>query len=219
MAGMDPIRIVVADDHVFYREGIKTMLAARGSEVIVAGEAATGDEAVRQVDALDPDVILMDLKMPGIGGVEATRQITAAHPTVAVLVLTMFDDDTVFAAMRAGARGYLLKDASVEDLVRAITAVHRGEAIFSPAIAQRLTRFFAQTRPTRDPALFPELTDREHDILRLVVAGAANHQIATQLHLTPKTVRNYVSTILAKLHVHDRSQAIVKARDAGYPPT
>jgi DNA-binding NarL/FixJ family response regulator len=219
MAGMDPIRIVVADDHVFYREGIKTMLAARGSEVIVAGEAATGDEAVRQVDALDPDVILMDLKMPGIGGVEATRQITAAHPTVAVLVLTMFDDDTVFAAMRAGARGYLLKDATVEDLVRAITAVHRGEAIFSPAIAQRLSRFFAQTRPTHDPALFPELTDREHDILRLVVAGAANHEIATQLHLTPKTVRNYVSTILAKLHVHDRSQAIVKARDAGYPPT
>jgi DNA-binding NarL/FixJ family response regulator len=215
----DQIRVLIADDHMFYREGIKTMLQASGDLVEIVGEAATGDDAVQAAARLRPDVILMDLKMPGLNGVEATRQITTAHTEAAVLVLTMFDDDSVFAAMRAGARGYLLKDATVEHLVRAITAVHAGEAIFSPAIGRRLTRFFANTPTTRAPELFPELTDREHDILRLIVTGKTNQQIANQLFLSPKTVRNYVSNILAKLHVHDRSQAIVKAHDAGFPTT
>jgi DNA-binding NarL/FixJ family response regulator len=215
---MGTIRVLIADDHVFYREGVKAMLATRGSDVEVVGEAATGDEAVRQAHAQRPDVILMDLKMPGMHGIEATRRIVTTHPEIAVLVLTMFDDDSVFAAMRAGARGYLLKDAGVDDLTRAITAVNRGEAIFSPATARRLSWFFARTPSAGPPDLFPELTDRERDILHLIVAGHGNAEIAERLHLTPKTVRNYVSNILAKLQVHDRSQAIVKARDAGFPP-
>lgn len=213
------IRLLVADDHVFYREGIKTILAPRGDEMAVVGEAATGDEAVRQTAALTPDVVLMDLRMPGISGIEATRRITTGHPRIAVLVLTMFDDDSVFAALRAGARGYVLKDATVDDLVRAITAVHQGEAIFSPTVGRRLADYVTRRPADRDPGLFPELTEREHDILRLVVAGRANHEIAAELHLTPKTVRNYVSAILAKLHVADRAQAIVKAHRAGYPTT
>jgi DNA-binding NarL/FixJ family response regulator len=212
---MGVIRVLVADDHVFYREGVKTMLGASDHEIAVVGEAATGDEAVRQTFALSPDVVLMDLKMPGLTGVEATRRIASS---VAVLVLTMFDDDSVFAAMRAGARGYLLKDATLDDLARAITAVHRGEAIFSPAVAARLHRYFsADSAAVAFP--FPDLTERERDILAQLVHGRSNVEIAERLHLTPKTVRNYVSSILAKLQVRDRAQAIVKARDAGFPPS
>jgi len=213
---MAVIRILVADDHVFYREGVKTMLHASAYDIEVVGEAASGDEAVRQALRLNPDVVLMDLKMPGLTGVEATRRIAPALP---VLVLTMFDDDSVFAAMRAGARGYLLKDATLDDLARAITAVHRGEAIFSPAVASRLSRFFAVDSPAAGAVNpFPELTDRERDILAHLVLGRSNAEVAERLHLTPKTVRNYVSSILAKLQVRDRAQAIVKAHDAGFPP-
>lgn len=216
---MSPIRIVIADDHVFYREGVKAMLSARGAaEVIVVGEAGTGEEAIQQTAALAPDVVLMDLTMPGLGGLAATRRIAHEYPHVAILILTMSDDDSVFAALRAGARGYLLKDATVEDLIRAVTAVHRGEAIFSPSVGQRLTAFVARAPAQRDSVVFPDLTEREHDILRLLVAGRANHEIAAELNLTPKTVRNYVSAILAKLHVADRAQAVAKARAAGYPP-
>lgn len=202
---MAAIRILIADDHVFYREGVKTMLRDGDYDVVVVGEAATGDEAVQQTAELRPNLVLMDLKMPGLGGVEATRRIVSAHPDVAVLVLTMFDDDSVFAAMRAGARGYLLKDATIDDLVRAMTAVHNGGAIFSPAIAQRLTRYFARTPTVRGADVFPELTDRERDILHQIVQGRNNAEIAHELHLTPKTVRNYVSTILTKLQVRDRA--------------
>lgn len=158
------ITVLIADDHVFYREGVKVMLDGHPDAAVVA-EAATGVEAVRQVAVARPDVVLMDLKMPGMGGIEATRQIVAAHPEVAVLVLTMFDDDSVFAAIRAGARGYLLKHANLDDLLRAISAVHRGEAIFSPTIAQRLLRFVATAPVHRATARLPELTEREHDVL------------------------------------------------------
>lgn len=208
------IRLLVADDHVFYREGVKTMLGALSDVVAVVGEAASGEEAVRAAAALAPDVVLMDLRMPGLNGIEATRKIVAADPRIAVLVLTMFDDDSVFAAIRAGARGYLLKDASVDDLIRAVIAAHHGEAIFSPAIAERLVRYF--NRPHRSPGVLPELTDREREILALIVLGRTNGQIAQELALTPKTVRNYVSNVLSKLQVRDRAQAVVKAREVGF---
>jgi len=209
---MTPMRVLIADDHLFYREGLRVMLGAV-PEIQLVGEAATGDEAIERALALQPDVVLMDLKMPGASGIEATRRIVRENPRIGVLVLTMFDDDSVFAAMRAGARGYLLKDARLEDLVRAIDAVGRGEAIFSPSIAQRLLSYFASSRSTT--LTFPELTEREHEILALIAHGRTNEQIAEQLVVSIKTVRNHVSTIFSKLQVADRAQAVVRAREAG----
>lgn len=210
---MDTITILIADDHQFYREGVKHMVQAYPA-IAVVGEASNGDEVIAQAAALEPDVILMDVKMPNFNGIEATRRILARHPHIAILMLTMFDDDSVFAAIRAGARGYLLKDATLDDLVRAITAVYHHEAIFSPTIAQRLIHFFAQA-PKRDTTLFPELTEREREMLHLIAQGKNNQEIATMLNISHKTVRNYVSNIFAKLHVNDRAQAIIKAREAG----
>jgi DNA-binding NarL/FixJ family response regulator len=209
---MAPIRVLIADDHLFYREGLRVMLGAL-PEIQLVGEAATGDEAIERALALQPDVVLMDLKMPGATGIEATRRILRENPHVGVLVLTMFDDDSVFAAMRAGARGYLLKDARLDDVVRAVDAVGRGEAIFSPTIAQRLLRYFATDRPAA--VTFPELTEREREILALIAHGRTNEQIAEQLVVSIKTVRNHVSTIFSKLQVADRAQAVVRAREAG----
>jgi DNA-binding NarL/FixJ family response regulator len=209
---MTPMRVLIADDHLFYREGLRVMLGAV-PEIQLVGEAATGDEAIERALALHPDVVLMDLKMPGASGIEATRRIVRENPRIGVLVLTMFDDDSVFAAMRAGARGYLLKDARLEDVVRAIDAVGRGEAIFSPSIAQRLLSYFASSRSTT--LTFPELTEREHEILGLISHGRTNEQIAEQLVVSIKTVRNHVSTIFSKLQVADRAQAVVRAREAG----
>ena len=209
---MTPMRVLIADDHLFYREGLRVMLGAV-PEIQLVGEAATGDEAIERALALQPDVVLMDLKMPGASGIEATRRIVRENPRIGVLVLTMFDDDSVFAAMRAGARGYLLKDARLEDVVRAIEAVGRGEAIFSPSIAGRLLAYFANNRPVR--TAFPELTEREHEILALIAHGRTNEQIAAQLVVSIKTVRNHVSTIFSKLQVADRAQAVVRAREAG----
>ena len=209
---MTPLRVLIADDHLFYREGLRVMLGAV-PEIQLVGEAATGDEAIERAVALQPDVVLMDLKMPGGSGIEATRRIVRESPRIGVLVLTMFDDDSVFAAMRAGARGYLLKDARLEDVVRAIDAVGRGEAIFSPSIAGRLLAYFANNRPVR--TAFPELTEREHEILALIAHGRTNEQIAAQLVVSIKTVRNHVSTIFSKLQVADRAQAVVRAREAG----
>ena len=212
---MDPIHVLIADDHPFYREGVRTMLhTAPNIEII--GEAANGEDTIAQAERLQPDVILMDLKMPGMGGIEATRRILQTSPHIGVLVLTMFEaDETVFAAMRAGARGYLLKDADQEELIRAIKAVSRGEAIFSPAIAQRLIHYFAALRPTAADLAFPELTDREREILHLIAQGHSNTDIAGQLLVSLKTVRNHVSNIYSKLQVADRAQAIVRARAAG----
>jgi DNA-binding NarL/FixJ family response regulator len=212
---MEPIRVLIADDHAFYREGVRTMLSAV-PETAVIGEAATGDEVIALALTLQPDVILMDLKMPGPNGIEATRRILHSQPRIGVLVITMFeDDDSVFAAMRAGARGYLLKDADQDELVRAVKAVCRGEAIFSPAIAQRLIHYFAALPQTAAAMAFPDLTEREREILHWIAQGESNPAIARQLVLSTKTVQNHVSNIFSKLQVADRAQAIVRARDAG----
>src|SRR6266487_4798255 len=212
---MEPIHVLIADDHVLYREGVRKMLSV-APEIEIIGEAASGDEAIAQALALQPDVILMDLKMPDLNGIEATRRILYASPRIGVLVLTMFEtDETVFAAMRAGARGYLLKDADQEEVLRAVHAVNRGEAIFSPAIAERLIHYFAALRPSAADRVFPELTDREREILHLIAQGYNNSEIAEQLLLSIKTVQNHVSNIFSKLQVADRAQAIVRARDAG----
>jgi len=219
MASEASIRVLIADDHLFYREGVRALLSS-APEIAIVGEAGSGDEVVARAAQLKPEVILMDLKMPGLNGIEATRRILAAQPEVGVLVVTMFDDDdSVFAVMRAGARGYLLKDADREELLRAIHAVQRGEAIFSPAIAQRMMGYFAGRMSTPGAAPFPELTEREREILELIAKGQNNTGIAGRLALSVKTVQNYVSSILSKLQVVDRSEAIVRAREAGLGKT
>jgi len=214
---MITIKVLIADDHLFYREGVRTLLnTAEGIEII--GEASNGQEVVERAAELKPDVILMDLKMPSLNGIDATRQIMQKQPNVGILVITMFDDDeSVFAVMRAGARGYLLKDADQEELVRAITAVYRDEAIFSPAIARRMMNYFSHLPRERAKAenVFPDLTDREYEILELIAQGHGNPAIANKLSLSVKTVQNYVSNILNKLQVADRSEAIVRAREQG----
>lgn len=213
------IKVLIADDHVFYREGVRALLS-NSAEITVIGEANNGDEVIARAGELNPDVILMDLKMPGINGIEATRRIIQEKPNIGILVITMFDDDdSVFAAMRAGARGYLLKDADKDELVRAIVAVEKGAAIFSPAIAQRMIQYFTSSpsRPSvsKTPDEFTELTERELEILDLIAQGHNNTVIANKLSLSIKTVQNYVSSILTKLQVADRAQVIVRAREAG----
>ena len=212
---MDPLRILVADDHPLFRSGLRGLLAAT-AETEIVGEASTGEEAIALAEELQPDVIVMDLQMPGINGIEATRRVVQTSPHVGVLVVTMFEDDrSVFAAMRAGARGYVLKDTDEEEMLRAIRAVGNGEAIFSPAIAQRLLSFFAETRHAVPERIFPELTEREREILAFIAQGYSNPQIAAHLVLSPKTVRNHISNIFSKLQVADRAEAIVRAREAG----
>jgi DNA-binding NarL/FixJ family response regulator len=211
-----PIRVLVADDHPVFRRGMRAILGAdTGTELV--GEATDGEEAVARALELKPDVILMDLNMPNTTGIEATRRILERDPDVAVLMLTMFeDDDSVLAAMRAGAHGYVLKGADGAQTLRAIHAVADGEAIFGHGITRRLTALLAtsgQDRAAFNP--FPNLTEREHEILTLMAGGLTNAAIASRLYLSPKTVRNYVSSIFTKLHVTDRPQAIVRAREAG----
>ena len=213
--GPDAIRVLVVDDHQFFREGLAAMIAAE-PDLDLIGQAATGDEAVAMAESLQPDVVLMDINMPGCSGVDAARVLTAASPHIRVLMVTMFEEDhLVFAAMRAGARGYLLKDAGHTEVLRAIRAVAGGEAIFSATIAGRLMAYFSDLRPAPAPTAFPELTEREREVLSLVARGERNAVIATQLGISPKTVRNHLSNILAKLQVADRAQAILRARDAG----
>jgi len=209
-------RVLIADDHLLFRDGLRSLLLADPRAELV-GEAASGEEAVELAAALQPDVVLMDLQMPGLNGIEATRRIVAASPHIAVLVVTMFSDDqSVFAAMRAGAKGYMLKGASHGEMLRAIRAVAEGAAIFSPEIAARMAAFFAGMRPGPAAAgLFPELSERERGILELIAQGRRNPEIAAELVLSEKTVRNHVSNILSKLQVADRAQAIVRAREAG----
>jgi DNA-binding NarL/FixJ family response regulator len=211
----DPLRVLIVDDHPLFRKGMHTLLASM-PDVEVVGEAATGEEAINLAGSLQPDVVLMDLQMPGRSGITATRQITQTSPNIRVLMVTLFeDDDSVFTALRAGARGYLLKDVEEDKLVRAIRAVGHGEAIFSPAIATRVLAFFATPRPSASKEVFPALTDREREILHLIAQGHANAEIAKQLVLSPKTVSNYVSNVYNKLQVADRAEAIIRARDAG----
>jgi DNA-binding NarL/FixJ family response regulator len=211
----DPVTVLVADDHPLFRRGLAALLDAQDGWTVVA-QATDGLAAVTEAHAHDPDVVVMDLNMPKVDGIEATRRIVSASPRVAVLVLTMYDDDdSVFAAMRAGARGYVLKGADQADIVRAVATVARGEAIFGASVATRIVEFFAAPRRSIDPSVFPQLSQREHDVLDLIAAGRNNTDIATTIGLSQKTVRNHVSNIFAKLQVADRAEAIVRAREAG----
>lgn len=218
----EPISVLIVDDHPVFRKGLRTLLSAMPT-MTLAGEASNARDAIRLADQLQPDLVLMDLQMPdpdgkssgGSGGLTAIRQIVTMSPHIRVLVVTMFEDnDSVFAAMRAGARGYILKDMDDEGMARAIIAVGNGEAIFSPAIATRVINYF-NARPALPVELFPDLTESERAVLKLMAQGVNNDAIAQQLSFSSKTVRNYVSNIFSKLQVADRAQAIVKAREAG----
>jgi DNA-binding NarL/FixJ family response regulator len=213
---LETLRILIAEDHPLFRKGVISLLSSV-PEFEVVGEAKTGEEVVARAADLQPDVILMDLQMPEVNGIEATRRILQESPSVRVLVVTLFeDDDSVFMALRAGARGYVLKDAEEEEMLASIRAVGRGEANFSPAIATRVLAFFAAS-PQGGTATqaFPTLTEREREILHLIAKGYPNPSIARQLSLSTKTVGNYVSNIFTKLQVADRAQAIIRAREAG----
>lgn len=211
---IDQIQILIVDDHTLFRDGLKALFSSL-PDTAVLGEAATGVEAVSLAETQQPDVILMDIQMPDLNGIEATRQIVQTSPHIGVIIVTMFeDDDSVFAAMRAGARGYVLKGADQEEMLRTIRAVARGEALFGANIAARLATFFNSRRPAPE-AVFPELTAREREVLQLLAQGLSNQQIAQKLFISIKTVRNHVSNIFSKLQVADRVQAIIRARDAG----
>lgn len=212
---VEPLRLLLADDHAAFRGGLRALLATvEGIEVV--GEAGTGEEAVTRAAALQPDVVLMDLNMPGLGGVEATRRIVDTSPHMAILVLSMYEDDeSVFLALRAGARGYLLKGADRAEIVRAVRAVADGDAIFGAGVARRVMAYLSVPHPAVAPQAFPELTGREREILDLVAHGMTNQAITDQLVVSPKTVRNHISNIFSKLQVADRAEAIVRAREAG----
>jgi DNA-binding NarL/FixJ family response regulator len=211
----ETIRVLIADDHPLFRDGIHGLLDSV-PETEVVGEAASGEEAIALAETLQPDVILMDIKMPGINGLQAMREILHTSPHIRILIVSMLeDDDSVFAAMRAGARGYVPKGANQAEMLRAIRAVANDEAIFGPGIAQRLIGFFSVSRSSVKSRLFPELTDREAEILALIAQGHTNGEIAELLVLSLKTVRNHVSNIFSKLQVADRAQAILRAQEAG----
>jgi DNA-binding NarL/FixJ family response regulator len=211
----EPLRVLIADDHQLFRDGARALLRSMPDAELV-GEATTGEEAVALAATLQPDVLLMDIRMPDLDGIEATRRIVSESPHIHILMVTMLEEDaSVFAAMRAGARGYVLKGADHAEMVRAIRAVGSGEALFSPAIASRLMDFFSALRPAAVPQVFPELSDREREILDLMAQGRKNAEIASRLVLSPKTVRNHISNILSKLQVADRTQAVIRAKDAG----
>jgi DNA-binding NarL/FixJ family response regulator len=211
--GVEGLRVVIADDHPVVRDGLSVLLGSVPG-LVVAGTAATGPEAVRAAVTLRPDVLVMDIQMPGSSGIQATREVAGTAPAVAVLMLTMFDDDdSVFAAMRAGARGYVLKGAKQDEIVRAIRAVASGEVIFGPGVAARVLDHLIAPPRTADP--FPELTPREREVLGLIAGGLGNATISARLGLSPKTVSNHVSNIFAKLQTVTRAEAVARARDAG----
>jgi DNA-binding NarL/FixJ family response regulator len=212
---VETLRVLIVEDHPMFRDGLRVLLTSLPATEVV-GEAADGVTAVELALSLQPDVVVMDLDLPGLDGIDATRQIVSTSPHIGVLVLTMFDDDdSIFAAMRAGARGYLLKGDDHEKISVAIAAVHNGEAIFGPPIALRVIEYLTAPRPGVPHEVFPGLTDREHQVLELIARGDANARIASQLGISAKTVRNHVSNIFNKLQVADRAQAIIRARDAG----
>ena len=212
---IDRVRVLIADDHPLFRDGMRTLLGSLPNYE-VTGEAANGADAVILRRERQPDIVLMDLQMPQVNGIEATRQIVQTSPHIGVVVVTMFeDDDSVFAALRAGARGYVLKGADQTEIVRVLEAVMRGEALFGPSIAARLMSYFAAPRSQAQAGLFPELTEREREVLHLIARGRSNADIAAELVLSLKTVRNHVSNIFSKLQVADRAEAMVRAREAG----
>jgi DNA-binding NarL/FixJ family response regulator len=208
-----PVRVLIVDDHPVVRDGLRALLGST-TEAEVVAEAAGGLAAIQAAKTHRPDVVIMDVHLPDLDGVEATRRLRRVAPEAAVLVLSMLeDDDTVFAAMRAGARGYLLKGGSQGDIERAIQTVAAGGAFLGPQVARRILSLL--TDPRRDEPPFPELTPREREVLDLIAAGLSNSQIATRLYISGKTVSNHVSNIFAKLHLPDRAAAIVRAREAG----
>lgn len=209
------MRILLVEDHPMFRDGLARMLESV-EEFEVVGAAVTGEEAVQLAQQLRPNIILMDLNLPKMSGIEATKKIIQKQPETGILVLTMYDDDSsVFAAMRAGARGYLLKEANRNEIVRAIQAVGDGEAIFSPSIARRMMYYFESKSKQVQVDVFPQLTEREREVLNHIARGENNAEIASVLGLNQKTVRNHVSNILSKLHASDRAHAIIMAREAG----
>jgi DNA-binding NarL/FixJ family response regulator len=212
---METVRILIVDDHPMFRKGLRALLAS-APDFEVVGEATTGDEAIEMADKTLPDVILLDLQMPGKSGFDVARAIRASSPHIHILVVTLFqDDESIFAALRAGARGYILKDTNEEEMLHAIRAVAVGEAIFSPGVASRMIDFFASSRQELPQDIFSDLTTREREILELIARGESNASIAERLCLSLKTVRNNVSNIYSKLQVVDRAQAVIRARDAG----
>jgi DNA-binding NarL/FixJ family response regulator len=212
------IKILIADDHVLIQDALKYLFLSV-PDIELVGKATTGQEVIEAVLREKPDVVLMDIQMPEIDGIEATRQIMEKLPQIAIIMLTMFqDDDSVFAAMRAGARGYVLKGADQDVILRAIRSAANGESLFSPEIAKRLMNFFANLRPPPSPNTFPELTDRERELLHYIARGDTNERIAEILAISLKTVRNHVSSIFNKLRVADRTQAAIRAREAGFGP-
>ncbi|HET9588543.1 MAG TPA: response regulator transcription factor [Anaerolineales bacterium] len=215
---MKPIRVLIADDHALFREGVRAILKSV-PDIEIVGEAGTGQEALALASELSPGVILMDINMPDLNGVEATQRILKTHPSVGIIFVTMLeDDDSLFSAMRAGARGYVLKGADKAEMLKSIRAVAEGEALFGPAIAARLLTFFHDKPPPKgksSPTPFPDLTDREREILSCIAHGDTNTEIAEQLSISLKTVRNHVSSIFNKLQVTNRAQAAIRGRDAG----
>lgn len=210
----EPLRVLIVDDHPLFVDGLAALLGAAPTLEVV-GRALSGADAVAQAEMLQPDVVVMDLRMKEMNGIEATRLIVSTSPHIGVLVLTMDeDDDSVFSAMRAGARGYLLKTAPHDEIVRSVEAVGNGAAVFGPIIARRVVDYFTRPRGPAAP-LFPELTNREREVLELIAQGENNASIARRLFLSPKTIRNHVSNIFSKLQVADRAQAIVRARKEG----
>jgi DNA-binding NarL/FixJ family response regulator len=216
---MDTIRILIADDHALFREGLQALFAAL-PDIKVVGEAAEGETAISQVDALQPDVVLMDINMPKVNGIEATRRILSLRANLGIIMVTMLEDDaSVFAAMRAGARGYVLKGAHHDEILQAIRAVAAGQAVFGPGIATRMMNFFqglnAAPQTGKATQAFPELTEREREVLALIANGVSNKEIAEKLFISMKTVSNHITNVFSKLQVADRAQAVIRARDAG----
>lgn len=216
---MEKIRVLIADDHALFREGLRSLLNAM-PDIEVVGEASDGEVAITQVKDSQPDVVLMDINMPGVNGIEAMRLILNSHPDLGVIIVTMLEDDaSVFAAMKAGARGYILKGAHHEDVLQAIRTVAGGQAVFGPAVATRMMTFFqslSTTPNSTEPSnTFPELTTREREVLQLMSHGASNKDIAEKLFISGKTVSNHITNIFSKLQVANRAQAVLRARDAG----